>query len=364
MGTSPGATLLLVEDRSDDAELIERMLIERRRDFVIGGGRAMDVDTVETVSSLSDGVDRVADGDIDVVLLDLGLPDSDGLETVSTMLAHTSAVPVIVLTGQRGIGIDAIKCGAQDYLLKGRLTSETLVRTIFYAIERARVLEDLRDRTNRLERINGILRTELRNDLSMIIGHADGLSEQAEGNRATVNAILEAGNHALKLTDTAAAVIDVIAESSESDLRQVALYRVLDAEFDHFRADTDAELVVNWGSTSADSVLVASISTLGTAFQQILQNAASDDDVTVTVTISCTADRVSVAVADDGSSMSDARKQQLTGSMSEIDSETRIGAVWYLVRTVLDRVGGDLSIADNDPQGTVVTVHLDRVDAA
>lgn len=367
MCTSTGTTLLLVEDRPSDAEIIERMLVERRSDFAVGEDRSVDIDAIEHVSSLSRGIDRVASGDVDVVLLDLGLPDSDGLDTVSTMLEHASTTPVIVLTGQKGMGVDAIKRGAQDYLLKGRLNADGLVRTITYAIERARISRELRERNHQLELINEILRTDLRNDVSMIVGHADGLRERAEGDQATIDAILEASNHALELTDTAAAVIDVIAESPTTDPRPVTLRRVLEAELERFRTDSDAELVVEWGPARGDPVTVAGTPTLGAVFQRVLQNAANGDsgeDVTVTVTVECTDEHVSVAVADDGTGMSNARKQQLIGSTSVTDPPTRLSADWYLVRTVLDRVHGDLSITDNDPRGTVVTVHLDRIDAS
>lgn len=366
MSTSTGGTLLLVEDRSSDAAIIERMLVERRSDFSTAEERPAYVDTVEHVDSLAAGIDCVADGDISVVLLDLGLPDSNGLETVSTMLEHTS-VPVIVLTGKKGMGIDAIQCGAQDYLLKGQLNADTLVRTISYAIERARISQELRDRTHQLERINEILRTELRDDVSMIVGHADGLRERSEGERATADAILDASTHALELTDTVGAVIDVITESPRSDPNPVALRRVLDPELERFRSDTDAELIVEWESPADETVSVTSIPMLSLVFRQILAHAVSDDDTgtaakTVEVTIGYTEGRVTVVIADDGAGMSDGRKQQLSRSTPGTDSQEQVSAVWYLVRTVLDRVNGDLSIVDNDPQGTVVTVHLDRSD--
>lgn len=368
MSSPTEVTLLLVEDSQSDAEIIERMLIEQRGTSSIGNERSLSIATVEHADTLSAGLDRIADGGVDGILLDMGLPDSKGLDTVSTVLEHTSKQPVVVLTGQKGMGVDAINCGAQDYLLKGRLTVDTLVRTISYAIERARISQNLRDRNRQLEHINEILRTELRNDMSMIIGHADGLRNRVEDDeRATVDAVLEASNHALEVTDTVATVIDVIAENPRSEPRPVTLRRVLDVELERFRAAADVDLVVEWEVAQADSVTVVSIPALGKIFQQLLRNAATDTnaaDLTITVTVKCTSERVSVAIADNGTGLSDTRKQQLTRSTATPTERPRTSAVWYLVRTVLDRVDGDLSIVDNDPKGTVITVHLDRVNTS
>ncbi|MCU4744319.1 hybrid sensor histidine kinase/response regulator [Natronoglomus mannanivorans] len=365
MSISTETTLLLVEDRQSDAAFVEQMLVEHRGDFGVSDDPSIEIDAVEHVDSLSAGVERVTDGDIDIVLLDLGLPDSNGLETVSTMLEHTATVPVIVLTGQKGMGVEAIKRGAQDYLVKGRLNADLLVRTITYAIERARISEDLRDRNHQLELINQILRTDLRNDVSMIVGRTDQLRERIDGDdRATVDAILEASNHALELTDTAATVIDVIAERPTADLQPYNLRRVLTAELERFRTDTDAKLTLEWEPDECESVSVAGTPMLSAVFEKLLANAAGDadrTDVMITVTVECTNDRVSVSIADTGEEMSEARKRQLVDPIQSVTAQAGISADWYFVRTVLESVGGDLSIENNAPQGTVVTVSLDRI---
>ncbi len=365
MSMSTGTTLLLVEDCQSDAAFVEQMLVEHRGEFGVSEDPSIEIDAVEHVGSLAEGVERVAGGDIDIVLLDLGLPDSNGLETVSTMLEYTETVPVIVLTGQKGMGVEAIKRGTQDYLVKGRLNADLLVRTITYAIERARLSQDLRDRTHQLELINQILRTDLRNDVSMIVGRADQLRERIDGDdQATVDAILEASNHALELTDTAAAVIDVIAESPTADPQPYNLKRVLEAELERFRTDSTATLSFEWGPDECESVSVAGTPMLSAVFEQLLTNAARDTggaDATITVTVECTNDRVSVSVADNGEEMSEARKRQLADPTTLGTPQTGISASWYFVTTVLESVGGDLSIRNNAPQGTVVTVALDRI---
>ena len=97
---------------------------------------------------------------IDVVLLDLSLPDSEGLETLAK--THTSApeVPIIVLTGlgDEALGFEAVRRGAQDYLIKGEVTTALLSRAIRYAVERNRLLDQLEEARERKRRDEEIRR--------------------------------------------------------------------------------------------------------------------------------------------------------------------------------------------------------------
>jgi two-component system cell cycle sensor histidine kinase/response regulator CckA len=126
---------LLVEDNTGDARLLQAYLYE--------------VNTVEIklvhVTSLRQGLEHLNEP-FDVVLLDLSLPDSYGLETLTRLQVAGTEVPIIVLTGtdDEELAIRAMQTGAQDYLVKGQFTGDLLVRSIRYAIERKRAAEDLR----------------------------------------------------------------------------------------------------------------------------------------------------------------------------------------------------------------------------
>jgi serine phosphatase RsbU (regulator of sigma subunit) len=92
------------------------------------------------VELLASAIERCEEEQFNVVLLDLYLPDSTGLETFFTFYAHAGEVPVVVLSGYNDerIAIKAVQSGAQDYLVKGQLTDSLLIRSIRYAIERNR----------------------------------------------------------------------------------------------------------------------------------------------------------------------------------------------------------------------------------
>jgi len=96
---------------------------------------------------LRGGLEQLASGDIDIVVLDLLLPDSQGLDTLIKVRAQAPDVPVVVLTGldDETLALEAVRRGAQDYLVKGEVTGKTLPRVLRSAMERHRVQQLLRN---------------------------------------------------------------------------------------------------------------------------------------------------------------------------------------------------------------------------
>ena len=122
--------ILLVEDDPDDVYVMRNLL----------GDRWHGPFELVNVELLSAAIERCQEEKFDVVLLDLGLPDSNGLETFFSIYAHAGEVPIVVLSGYNDerAAIKAVQSGAQDYLVKGQLTDRLLVRSLRYAIERNR----------------------------------------------------------------------------------------------------------------------------------------------------------------------------------------------------------------------------------
>jgi signal transduction histidine kinase len=125
---------LLVEDNPDDADLLREVLAGSGTDRV-------DLVAVETLRDGLAELDRVR---FDVLLLDLSLPDSQGLATVRRALDHPARIPIIVFTGldDAELGVEAIHAGAQDYVAKGQSNGPLLRRSIDYAIERHGLLAE------------------------------------------------------------------------------------------------------------------------------------------------------------------------------------------------------------------------------
>ncbi len=132
--------VLLIEDNPGDARLIREMIAE-------DPGAPFDLRCAER---LAQGLEQLSNGETGLVLLDLSLPDSFGLETFTKVYAHSPTVPIIVLTGNddQTVALSAVKGGAQDYLVKGRLDRELLLRSMQYSIERKRYQVQLEHQAN------------------------------------------------------------------------------------------------------------------------------------------------------------------------------------------------------------------------
>jgi signal transduction histidine kinase len=138
--------ILLFEDNPGDAGLIEAML-EEFNDL------SYELKNVET---LDEGLNLLKGCQFNVILLDLGLPDSEGIDTFLDVHKKSPGTPIIILTGlaDEKTGINAVKKGAQDYLVKGQVDSKLLERSIKYSIERKKAEKELKETVEELKRSN------------------------------------------------------------------------------------------------------------------------------------------------------------------------------------------------------------------
>src|SRR5882757_4988044 len=136
MSRKPIKVLLLVEDNQGDARLLQEMLNER----------SLNGTEVSHVTTMSDAESHLAKHVVDIIVLDLGLPDTQGVEAIRRAHAAAPRVPLVVLTGldDESLAAQALQEGAQDYLIKDQIETRGLMRALRHAIERKR-MERLKD---------------------------------------------------------------------------------------------------------------------------------------------------------------------------------------------------------------------------
>lgn len=171
--------VLIIEDDVQDVRLLEACIAQ---DGLTGQV------LLTHARSLEQARDRLSDGVFDVVLLDLGLPDGAGLDTYRRLADLAVGLPIVVLSGDadRDLAVAAVREGAQDYLVKGKMSGDALVRVLRYAIERDRVLareraalRQERAAGQRLRELDGMKNAflqavshELRTPLTSVLGYA------------------------------------------------------------------------------------------------------------------------------------------------------------------------------------------------
>ena len=171
---------LLVENNHIDSKKVERILSKRFQTYVFA---------VDLVMYLSEAETRLEGNAYSIVLLDLTLPDSQGIESVQRIRCVNRDIPIVVLIGQddEQTGLAAIRNGASDYLIKDRLFGHMLIRTMIHAVARSEVVQQIckesrvvlerkvAERTEQYEKVNESLRNVEKNLRTIIQHNADGI---------------------------------------------------------------------------------------------------------------------------------------------------------------------------------------------
>ncbi len=189
--------VLLVEDDASFAAMVQKIL---------GSAGPSSVQWTHA-ATLATALEQLQFARFDAILLDLSLPDTEGIETVAAIHGAALATPIVVLTGwdDEELAVRAVREGAQDYLIKGQADRHHLVRALRHAMERARLEERLREsqKMEAIGRLAGGISHDFNNLLTIIAGYTDlllAVEELDEPTRRYVTEIRKASSRAAGLT--------------------------------------------------------------------------------------------------------------------------------------------------------------------
>lgn len=260
-----------------------------------------------------------------------------------------------------------------DVVVEARITSAlvaegdghvvVVLRDLTEKVEQARALAV---KSEQLAVVNRVLRHDVRDDVSVVLGWGEELETRLtdEENAAILDRMLRHSRQVLELTHAAHYLVEAIEDEWRMACRATDVGATLSREVETARERfPDADFAV---SESLDLPPVEANEFLGSVFSNLLSNAVwhNDSDVPhVVVRAETTGDTVTVTVADDGPGVPDAQKAAMfeMGNAGPASSGTGLGL--YLIHSLVTAYGGSVTIADNAPRGTVVTVELRRVDA-
>jgi len=195
---SENISILLIEDNPDDIDLFREVLSEVQNETF----------TLTSVIRLNEGVSHLETESVDIVFLDLSLPDSHGIEGLTKVHIQAPNVPVVILTGfdDDKTALDAMRLGAQDYLIKGDIEPRLLIKSIRYAIERKRAERAVQE----IERVKVLAQTAItaahliNQPLTSILGLVDLIKIQKDYSPETLE------NHLTSIREAGAQIHEIV----------------------------------------------------------------------------------------------------------------------------------------------------------
>jgi signal transduction histidine kinase len=355
---------LLVEDNAGDARLIREMLIE---------AGAREVVTLQHADRLSTGLDALDARKIDVILLDLSLPDSSGLATFESAHAAAPNVPIVVLSGldDEELAVRAVQEGAQDYLVKGRVDGGTILRSLRYAIERQRLEAARQDLERQRDEFFNSVSHDLRTPVAAIkaaVGVV--LANEPSGTSAALHRLL--GNIDLA-ADELTRLIDDLLEIARLQAGRVELYRSeVDLREVVTRALRSLEPLIQARhqrlelNLPAEQILMSvDVQRFSRAMRNLVGNAQKygRERGCITVTVERTPTDVQLLVRDDGPGIPPAERERIferfyRSAGSAADGPVGSGLGLPIARGLVELHGGSLTLDSEPGQGSTFRVRL------
>jgi signal transduction histidine kinase len=357
----------LLEDNPGDARLIQEML----RQASVAAFR------VDWMSRLEDLLERLERGTFDVLLLDLGLPDSQGLATFDRVHSRAPKVPIIIFSGatDEELAAEAVAHGAQDYLVKGEIDAFLLKRAIRYAIERQRgeseiqeLLNELREAVRVRDTFLAIAAHELKTPVTALQLQIRLLQKSAGPIRAPVSVqqledaiemIARQTTRLHVLIENFLNVVHMTSGRMHLDREPVDLRQVVSDIVAHDRLTpsgpeiiVDAQQVVGlWDRVRLESVIA-----------NLVSNAVKfGEGKPIRISVACKGSVARLVVTDQGIGIAPEEQARIFEKFERAVSERQYGGFGlglWIVRQIVESHGGSIRVASEAGKGSTFVVEL------
>lgn len=363
--------VLLIDDDEDDYLIIKRTFQQIEDSPFL----------LDWAPTYEDGKRLITEQRHDIYLIDYRLGEHDGLELLKFAAPERRTQPFILLTGVDNQGVEwkSLELAASDYLVKGAFNAQLLSRTLYYALQRkyleAQRVEYLIDLNRSKDEFISIASHQLRTPATavkqyvgmMLEGFAGELDKQQ---RQLLEKAYDSNERQLKIVSDLLKVAQVDAgkimlrksEAAICDLIQEVLY-------DLKSVFADRKQRVVFDPSDNDIILSIDIASVRMVLENLIDNASkySEEDTTVTISISEDKEYVYVHIADEGVGIDPETATRLFEKFSRLDNplSTKVGGTGlglYWAKKIIDLHGGEISFAMNKPQGTTFTVKLPKND--
>ena len=368
--------VLLIEDNPGDVRLIREMFAEAKQP----------VFELHCVDRLTDGLARLMESHFDVILLDLSLPDSNGLNTFVTLRGAAEEMPIVILSGlnDETTAIECVNAGAQDYLIKGEVNSHLLVRSLRYAVargvlekERSQLLARERAARAQAEAANrakdeflAMVSHELRTPLSAMLGWSRMLTT-GKLDPDSVNRGIEAiERNARAQTQLIGDLLDISRITTgklQLNVRPLRLDSVITNTIDAMRPTAQAKQILLHANLDTDA---GSISGDPDRLQQIIWNLLSNAikftpaGGRVEITLERVGTHIQITVADTGQGIDAEFLPHVFERFRQADSSSTrkfggLGLGLSIVRHLVELHGGTVQVdSPGEDQGATFTVRF------
>ena len=371
--------ICLIEDNPGDVRLLKEMLSD-----VMTSGKTSVLIEMEHRDRLSDGLALLESKDFDVILLDLTLPDSHGLDTFAKVMESVPHIPIIVLSGldDEAVALQAVREGAQDYLSKGEATGYILIRAMRYALERKRTEEALKNANKKLKELD-----HLKSDFISTVSHElrtpiaimrEGVSLVLDGVTGDINdSQKELLGDTLDNVDRLTRLVTDLLDISKIEAGKVHLRRnTMDANevarrmVEHYLPQArDKRILLDLKPETNPVMLYADADKIRQIFHNLLSNAIRYTDAlgAISVSVEDIGHAVQCQVADTGIGIAQENQPKLFSKFEQIGrldgpgyKGTGLGLA--IAKGLVEKHSGRIWVESEPGEGTTFTFEIPKVD--